>query len=131
MMSTVKQKKYEFSGFRPGNTKEYIHIRLYIHRRVLYFVEVVRKADKAIGRHTKKQNKLCEYSYSLQAEIYREFSMTNQIKAFIRFHSFSAFCPIITSFCLIACLPNAGPPYFNVVRYEVSIQIRILNRLTV
>ena len=27
------------------------------------FMEVVRKADKSIGRHTKKQNKLCEYSY--------------------------------------------------------------------
>ena len=36
--------------------------------------------------------------------------MTNQIEAFIRFHPFSAFCPIFNSFCLIACLPNAGPP---------------------
>ena len=37
--------------------------------------------------------------------------MTNQIETFIRFHSFSAFCPMFTSFCLIACLPNVGPPY--------------------
>ena len=36
--------------------------------------------------------------------------MTNQIEAFIRFHSFSAFRPISASFCLIACLPNAGAP---------------------
>ena len=36
--------------------------------------------------------------------------MTNQIEAFFPFHSFSAFCHIFTSFCLIACLPNAGPP---------------------
>ena len=35
--------------------------------------------------------------------------MANQIEAFIRLHSFSAFYPIFTSFCLIACLPNAGP----------------------
>ena len=40
--------------------------------------------------------------------------MTNQIEAIIRFHSFSAFCPIFISFCLIACLPNAGPPVFTV-----------------
>ena len=37
--------------------------------------------------------------------------MTNQIEAFISFPSFSAFCPIFTSFCLIACLSNAGLPY--------------------
>ena len=29
----------------------------------IHHLEVVRKADKAIGRHAKKQNKLCEYSY--------------------------------------------------------------------
>ena len=36
--------------------------------------------------------------------------MTNQIEAFICFHSSSAFCLIFTSFRLIACLSNAGPP---------------------
>ena len=36
--------------------------------------------------------------------------MTNETEAFIHFHSFSAFCPILTSFCLIGCLLNAGPP---------------------
>ena len=39
---------------------------------MIYSGEVVRKADKAIGRHTKRQIKLCEYSYSLQAEKFTE-----------------------------------------------------------
>ena len=36
--------------------------------------------------------------------------MTNQSEAFNRFHSFSTFRPIFSSFCLLACLSNAGPP---------------------
>ena len=50
--------------------------------------------------------------------------MTNQIQAFIRFHSFSAFCPTFTSFCLIACLPNAGRPSSVLEQVDASREFR-------
>ena len=53
--------------------------------------------------------------FTASREIYREVLMTNQIEAFTRFHSFSAFFPILTNFCF-ACLSNAGPPVRTVLQ---------------
>ena len=47
-------------------------------------------------------------SVTASREINWVLSMTNQIDAFIRFLSFSAFCLISSGFYLTACLPNTG-----------------------
>ena len=49
--------------------------------------------------------------------------MTNQIEASIRFHSFSAFCLIFISFCLIACLSDAGPLFCAVSVFCVYVRL--------
>ena len=48
--------------------------------------------------------------------------MTNQIEAFIHFNSFSACCLILTSFSLIACLPNTRAPMSFQLHYRLHMR---------
>ena len=90
--------------------------------------KVERKSDKAIGRHTKKQNNLFKYSYSLQANKLTENFNDQSNRSFFCFpNSFSAFCPIFTIFCLIACLRNAGPS-LPLVSYSPHIHLGELEK---
>ena len=62
------------------------------------FLEEVRQADKAIGRqgYTKKQNELCEYSYSLQAERFTEnFQRPIRLEHSFVFIPFLLFVPFL------------------------------------